>query len=439
MAHKIFRLVNKRLFNKPHLVDLEAFNEIVNYVDERGTSELAINPKTQPNPNMEYYLEDGIAFLPVSGALTYESTGWEAMCGMTSYQRLQVMFDKALNAGAKTIVLDVNSPGGEAYGVFETAQYLRSEADKAGVKLIAYVDGLSASAGYALAASAHEIISNPQAEVGSIGVVVRLTNMNKAAKEKGVETTYVFAGDSKIPYDAEGNFAEDFLQELQSKVDVLYTEFTSFVAEMRDIDQQEVINTQAKTFMAKDALEIGLVDSLLTREEFFEKLAQEKEGGNTMPLLKRDNGEKQEMSETTPEASVDESVITPEAFAELQDQLSQMQSQLEEANTEKERLAEQAKQKQLADLQTKASAWEFAGIDSKVYAESALEGVVPVEMFDAAMEQASKELEEKVKANADLKEEFEAMGESGVDTGEPEAEQEDGVDAYLKSQGQLKN
>lgn len=442
MAHEVFRLVNKRLFNKPHLINLESFDEIVSYLDGRNTADLAINPNAQPSPNMDMHMQDGVAFLPVSGALTYESTGFEALCGMQSYQRLQTMFDKALASGAHTVVLDVDSPGGEAYGAFETGRYLRDKADEAGVKLVSYVDGLAASAGYVLASAAHEVVSNPYAEAGSIGVVMRLTNTNKAEEAIGLETTYVFAGDSKIPYDAEGNFAESFLEELQAKVDTLYTEFTSYVAEMRSMDQQEVINTQAKTFMAKDALEIGLVDSLLTREEFFKKLAQDKEGGDAMPLVKSEIGDNTQMSEQENLVTEELEVTTPEAstetlaqVAELEAKLAEVEAKLAESDSAKAELAEQAKQKELAELQTKASAWEFAGLDNEAYAVAAFEGAISVEMFDAAMESAAKQLAEQEQANADLKAQFEALGESGVATNEVEAsaEAEDGVEKYLKT------
>jgi len=447
MAHEVFRLVNKRLFNKPHLINLESFNEIVSYLEDRNTVDLAVNPQTQPSPKMDMHIHNGVAFLPVNGALTYESTGFEALCGMQSYQRLQSMFDKALTSGVHTVVLDVDSPGGEAYGAFETGKYIRDKADEAGVKLVSYVDGLAASAGYVLASAAHEVISNPYAEAGSIGVVIKLTNTEKAKEAMGLETTYVFAGDSKIPYDAEGNFAESFLEELQTKVDTLYTEFTSYVAEMRSMDQQEVINTQAKTFIAKDALEIGLVDSLLTREEFFKKLAQDKEGGDAMPLVKSEIGDNKQMSEQENLEAEKLEVETLEAsmealdqVAELEAKIAEMEAKLAESDSAKAELAEQAKQKELAELQTKASAWEFAGLDNEAYAVAAYEGAIPVEMFDTAMESAAKQLAEQEQANADLKTEFEALGESGIATNEVEAssEVEDGVEKYLKTINKIK-
>ena len=427
MAGPLRRLSKEKFYDKPHLISPTSLEVISEFLEDRnsGNKEMAVNPKDMPTTIMEKHIEDGVAYLPVSGALTYESTGWEAMCGGQSYQRLQAMFDESVSMGVKTIVLDIDSPGGEAYGMFELGSYMRDKADKNGVKLISYVDGLAASAGYGLAASAHEIVSNPQAEVGSVGVVVKLRN-----SESEKTSTYVYAGENKIPYDAEGNFSEGFLQDLQDKVDTLYEGFTSYVAEMRDMKQQDVIDTQAKVFMAKDAVENGLVDALLTREEFFEKLAQ-KEGGESMPLLNSENGEDKQMSvKNAPEN---------EALVEMQAKIESMQAALDQVNQEKQELADQAKKAELASLEGVAQAWEMFGVDSKAYAEAAIEGSVPVGMFNASMDKASEQLKEQKELNSSLKDEIEALGEVGVASAESEEiVEEDGVEAALSKFAKLK-
>lgn len=193
--------------------------------------------------------------------------------------------ESLISSGAKTIVFDTDSPGGEAYGVFESAKRIRTMADQAGVKVITYVDGMAASAAYALASISDEIIMNPSAEVGSIGVVVRLRNTNKAMKTMGVEDTYVFAGKSKIPFNAEGDFAEEFLSDLQEKVNVLYGEFTSHVAQMRGMTAEAVTNTEAKTFLADKAIQLGLADKAMEVEEFYSYLSTVASGETNSKML----------------------------------------------------------------------------------------------------------------------------------------------------------
>lgn len=271
---KLLRLTNK-LYNTPHLMLPASLERVFTYLDDRNNhAELAVQLEKKPKErNVQYVAETQIGVLSVSGPLTYIE--YEAMCGEqnSSYQQIVDDFDKLCSMGAKTIVMDVDSPGGEAYGLQETGRYLRKKADEKGIQLVAYVDGLSASAAFGLSVAAHEIIANPDAELGSVGVVVKLRNMNKAMNNAGVEDTYIYAGDSKIPFKEDGSFREDFLSDIQYKVDALYQQFTEYVADMRGIDVGVVKSTQAKVLMAQDAIKIGFADKAMTREDFSNYLA----------------------------------------------------------------------------------------------------------------------------------------------------------------------
>lgn len=278
MAHELFRL-SALIFNTPHLMDPAAFETVAAYIARRTEEgkidkELAVEiQKNARNREVQYNEDTGVGVIPVTGPLTYIEQTSLCFDANSSYQQIKNDFDALAKLGAKTIVFDTDGPGGQAYSCFETAAYLRSEADKQGIKLIAYVDGLAASATYAIACAAHEIVANPDAEIGSVGVLVKLRNINKAMQEMGIVDTYVTVGDSKIPFDASGDWKPDFLADLQEKVNVLYEGFVSHVAEMRGIDRELVKSTQAKTFLAEKAKELGLVERVMTREEFFEYLA----------------------------------------------------------------------------------------------------------------------------------------------------------------------
>ena len=271
---KLLRLTSI-LYNTPHLMLPASLERVFTYLDDRNNhAELAVQLEKKPKErNVQYVAETQVGVLSVSGPLTYIE--YEAMCGEqnSSYQQIVDDFDKLCSMGAKTIVMDVDSPGGMAYGMTETGRYLRKKADEKGIQLVAYVDGLSASAAFGLSVAAHEIIANPDAELGSVGVVVKLRNMNKAMNNAGVEDTYIYAGDSKIPFKEDGSFREDFLADIQYKVDALYQQFTEYVADMRGIDVGVVKSTQAKVLIAQDAIKIGFADKVMTREDFSNYLA----------------------------------------------------------------------------------------------------------------------------------------------------------------------
>jgi ClpP class serine protease len=203
---------------------------------------------------------------------------------MTSYQQLLEDVEETLSYGIKTIVLDVNSGGGEAYMAFETANAIRKRIDAAGATLITYIDGMSASAAYALTAISDEVIINPMAQAGSIGVLIRLMDQSEYLKKEGLKPIFISSASSKVPFDAEGGFKKEFLEELQESVNELHTEFVNHVASYRDITPEAVNGMNAKVFNAKKAMQLGLVDKIMTQDEFAEYLADLEESKKPMPL-----------------------------------------------------------------------------------------------------------------------------------------------------------
>lgn len=264
-----------KLDNTPHLMTGQSLVHFLNFTDNLPSkAELAnLFGDSRDNQLANYNQDTQVGTLFIHGALEYRTEWYHNYGYGMSYEFLLEQAQAFLDAGAKTLLLEVDSGGGEAYGAFEAGDTLRKMADEAGAKIVAYVDGMSASAAYAITSNAHEVISNPQAEVGSVGVVVRLRNISAAMKQAGVEDTYIYAGKNKIPYKADGSFSKEFTEGIQTKVDALYEEFTNYVAVNRGMSVEAVKSTEAGVYSAKDALELGLIDSVMTHEEFYTYLA----------------------------------------------------------------------------------------------------------------------------------------------------------------------
>jgi ClpP class serine protease len=86
-----------------------------------------------------------------------------------STEVLALDFRTALdNAAIKAIVLNIDSPGGEASGISELADMVYAGRGKK--KIVAYVGGTGASAAYWIASAASQIVIDATALVGGIGV-----------------------------------------------------------------------------------------------------------------------------------------------------------------------------------------------------------------------------------------------------------------------------
>lgn len=282
-AHSL-PFLKRSLQNVPLLIEEASFNAIVEYLSSRDAGmqnpeakpELSdVQMRTDNDSYFGYVPESKTGVLQVNGPLTYRTTGWEALCGGTSYEILKEQMEYFVSSGAKTVAMMVDSGGGQAHGMMDSARYIRKLADDNGIKIIAYVDGMSASAAYGLSSVAHEIVSSADSNVGSIGVLIQLMNNSKKLEKEGIERTFITAGADKVPFDKDGAFTESFLNGLQEQVDVLYEGFTSHVAEYRGLDISAVKGTEANVFMADKALAIGLIDKIMTAEEFSEYLAIE--------------------------------------------------------------------------------------------------------------------------------------------------------------------
>lgn len=331
MAHELARLRSK-LFDTPLLVDSKSFESILNYVDKRCEGNVDVTPKADNEFSMYstlHYQESNLGVIHISGPLTNKSTGWEAFCGGTSYESIKEDFEALLEEGVKTVAFMVESGGGEAYGMMDTGNYLRKLADDNGVKIISYVDGLSASAAYGLTAISDEIITNKNSEIGSIGVLIRLMNDSKALEMEGYERSFISAGTQKIPFAEDGSFRKEFLDDLQYKVDALYKDFTEYVAEHRNLSVEAVRNTQANTFLAEDAIALGLADQTMTQEEFYSYLSGQAQN----------NKEGSSMNSRIFKFSKNEETLEMSQLVELQEQLSAATAQLTEFTSVKEALA----------------------------------------------------------------------------------------------------
>ena len=207
--------------------------------------------------------------LSVEGTLTCKTTGWEALCGGGSYETLVADMKQYASDGLKTVYMIVDSGGGEAYRCISTSRELRKIADDNDMKLIGYVDGSACSAAYALLTSCHEAIANPDSHIGSVGAVSTLVNDTGALEKQGYKRHFITAGKSKVPFDEDGEFKSEFLEERQKSINNAYEKFVSLVNENRPtLSLDAIYSTEAKVFIAEEALSLGLVDKLMEVSEF---------------------------------------------------------------------------------------------------------------------------------------------------------------------------
>lgn len=196
----------------------------------------------------------GIAVLPIFGYIGKNDFWAMTDLAITDQQITNIANDPAIH----TVILNINSPGGCAQGVGETAQRL-VELGMA-KRVIAYADQCCCSAAYYLAAAAHEIIVAESADVGSISTIAALVDDSQWFAKAGLEMVIAKTGAYKdFGYPGKPVTEQDRAW-LQQLVDTVDADFKGFVTTMRPQVAPESMD--GRWFNGRQSLQLGLADAI---------------------------------------------------------------------------------------------------------------------------------------------------------------------------------
>jgi signal peptide peptidase SppA len=206
---------------------------------------------------------DGVAVVTITGSLVNRGAWVGASSGLTSYEGIAFQIESAARDDkVRSIVLDIESPGGEAVGAFETAAIVRKANSVKPV--FALVNGMAASAAYAIASGAKAIMSTETGLSGSIGVVLMHADYSRMVDRAGVTPTFIHAGAHKVDGNPYAPLSAEVRGDLQAEVDRFYDLFLNTVAEGRGrrLSAKAARATEARTFIGQTAKDAGLVDEI---------------------------------------------------------------------------------------------------------------------------------------------------------------------------------
>jgi capsid assembly protease len=207
----------------------------------------------------------GVGLLPLHGVMTQRATWMQEWSGGCSTDVLGAAVDQAAaDPNIKAIVIDVDSPGGSAYGVAELGDKIAA-ATKA-KKVIAVVNSVAASGAYWAASQASEIVVTPNGEVGSIGCYMIHVDESKALAEAGLTVTPIVAGERKIANHPFAPLSDLGRQEIETLVNDYHAKFVKAVASGRNVSQTAVRDGFGRGGMvrAEAAVKEGMADKIGT-------------------------------------------------------------------------------------------------------------------------------------------------------------------------------
>ncbi|MDN5248207.1 MAG: S49 family peptidase [Wolbachia endosymbiont of Tyrophagus putrescentiae] len=253
---------NTTYLNKPMMVEQKSFDLLSLY---NGKQPIYKNIKHEVNNDVEK-----TAIIPIHGIVTKKPGAFDDFLGMTSYERIQGQIEEALaDKDIETILLDIDSPGGEVNGVFDLADFIYEARKEKNIVAMANDDAYSAA--YAIASSAEKVFISRTSGVGSIGVIASHIDQSGFDEKQGIKYTTVFAGKRKNDLNPHEAINSESVESLQKEVNRLYEMFVQLVARNRNLSVEAIKSTEAGLYFGEKAIEIGLADKITTLNEFINK------------------------------------------------------------------------------------------------------------------------------------------------------------------------
>lgn len=237
----------------------------------------ALGPEAQEKLNPGRKSLGDVAVIRVSGFITQKPNIFTLLFGGTSTEMLAREVRAAMgDPSIASLILDVDSPGGDVQGVTEAANAIRGLRGRK--PMIAVANPIMASAAYWLGAQADEVIATPSAIMGSIGVFAVHMDESAAIANAGIKLTPVTWGRMKLSGASFLPLSEEARASMQARVDYFGKVMESDIAKGRRISPASVHGQygEGEVFTPPGAKARGLVDRIATLEEIAGHLARGK-------------------------------------------------------------------------------------------------------------------------------------------------------------------
>lgn len=214
-----------------------------------------------------------VAVLNITGPLVDRPQPGLCDDGPLSYEAIRDAFDRSMaDESVSGIIFRMRTPGGMVDGCFDLTDHIH--ASRGTKPIVAVVDNMAYSAGYAIASACDDIYVSRTGGVGSVGVYSYHLDITEANAKAGYKVTMIYAGDRKVEMSPHVQLSDEAKAGEQAIVNEMYGMFTSAVARYRGMDVADVIATQAGTFNGQAAIDAGFATKLGTMREALAAFAE---------------------------------------------------------------------------------------------------------------------------------------------------------------------
>jgi ClpP class serine protease len=225
----------------------------------------------------------GVAVVRLRGVMFHGDTEDDEFLAWLYGGRLTGQFTADIKAAASaprvhTVLLDIDSPGGDALGMSEMSDAIREVGES--VRVAAYTPGVMASAAYWAGASAARgsVFAAPDALVGSIGSVLQMYDTTGMLESFGIRE-FVFRS-KQSPHKWADPKTESGKAVYQREADAFGGSFVAAVARLMDRTEADVLSDfgGGETLIGREAEKVGMVDRTMSFDRLLSELAENPAG-----------------------------------------------------------------------------------------------------------------------------------------------------------------
>ena len=193
----------------------------------------------------------------------------------------------------KDIVIRLNTPGGGVAASQEIFSRIIRAREEHDINFVASISSVAASGGYYIAIATNKIFANPGSITGSIGVIMEYPIIEELMDRIGIEFNTIKSSEYKDSGSPFREMSENETLYFQDLIDDLYEQFINEVSKQRNIPINKVKDiANGKIYSGKQALEIGLIDTLGTLNDAIGYLKDLNSFNEDIKLVKMPNEEK---------------------------------------------------------------------------------------------------------------------------------------------------
>jgi len=275
------------ILNKPWLITPDKFETICGLIETRLTGGATMNEGEAErlaavHAHPEVKTPSQVAVMPLWGTLFQHAGLMQKMSGGTSTAEFGRAFKAMMgNPDVGTIVLHVNSPGGQVWGTHELSDLIYNSRGQ-GKKIVAVADSQMASAALEIGTSADEVYVTTGGELGSMGVVQMHADTSAQDEKVGIKRTLIAVPERKIEGHPYGPLSEDAAKTTLELVEKTYEQFASRMARNMGVSIEYAKGNYGGGGMlqADEAKSVGLVKEIAPFDDVMDEIISQAQSQN---------------------------------------------------------------------------------------------------------------------------------------------------------------